>query len=88
MQYTGLSPLGWNGTWVILPHVAQTAGNISRGPCDLCLDGVLPFRCFLADLQSGQRFGSLEKPFSAKNSCSAAENTKVFPQSWHVSVLS
>jgi hypothetical protein len=29
-QYTGLSPLGWKGTWVSLPHWAHTAGNISR----------------------------------------------------------
>ena len=32
-----------------------------------------------------QRFGADEKPFSAKNSCSDAENTKSIPQSEQVS---
>jgi hypothetical protein len=31
-QYTGLSPLGWNGTWAMLPQPEHTASNIWRGP--------------------------------------------------------
>jgi hypothetical protein len=31
-QYTGLSPLGWNGTWASLPQLEQVALNISRAP--------------------------------------------------------
>jgi hypothetical protein len=31
-QYTGLSPLGWNGTWASCPQLEHVAENISRGP--------------------------------------------------------
>jgi hypothetical protein len=31
-QYTGLSPLGWNGTRASWPHVEHVAVNISRAP--------------------------------------------------------
>jgi len=29
-QYTGFSPLGWNGTWAGCPQLEQVAVNISR----------------------------------------------------------
>jgi hypothetical protein len=32
LQYTGLSPRGWNGTRASPPQLLQTAVNISRGP--------------------------------------------------------
>jgi hypothetical protein len=31
-QYTGLSPLGWNGTWASWPQLEHVALNISRAP--------------------------------------------------------
>jgi hypothetical protein len=30
LQYTGLSLVGWKGTFASLPHLAQTVVNISR----------------------------------------------------------
>ena len=83
LQYTGLSPRGRKGTWVSMPHWAQTAGCISRGPA------FPPRSWFLRALRhAGQRVGSLVKPFSAKNSCSPTVKTKVEPQSLQVRFLS
>ena len=73
-----------------MPHSAQTTLCIvrfslypPREPPEL------PFpelRC--ADLQPGQRLGSLVNPFSAKKACSEAVNANSAPQSRQVRVFS
>jgi len=87
-QYTGLSPEGWKGTVVSFPHSAQTAGNIWRSERLLLYPPEGRFCAFLAARHSGHRPGSLVNPFSAKKSCSDAENTNSRPQSLQVKTLS
>ena len=92
LQYTGLSPRGRKGTWVSMPHWAQTAGCISRWPPPYPPPPPPPPYppCWLrrAPRQAGQRLGSLVKPLEAKNSCSPTVKTKTAPQSLHVRSLS
>ena len=62
-QYTGRSPLGWKGTWVVQPQPSQITSKYWRS----ARPGFSRLR--RAARHSWQRVGSFWKPLSAKNCC-------------------
>jgi hypothetical protein len=77
-QYTGLRPVGLNGTRVLAPQTAHKTG----------LTDLFCLAARRRTLHSGQRFGSLARHLVAKNSCSVAVNANALAHWQQVSNLS